>query len=453
MPGMNAVDDPNRTAYGKGNGTSQQDAGFFRDQGNAAQGRAAPTIGYSQEDQDRSLASRGQQQDAIAMQRDAAMGKGPSAAMMVGAQQNQQAIAAQRAMAASARGPQAMAMAQQAAASNTAGTQQAIAGQVQAGRQQEMNQARDAYGNLTGQARQGDLASQQLRTQQQQYLGDEQLRNRAQNDAYSSQMYGNELGVNAQAQNAQNAAATAAEQYDLGRRESDRKDTDQDVGIVKMGVGALGSAASAFSDVRTKEGVTKPGDEPMDAFISSMGAADDSSTQQPMGAPAGGSAAPLSIDPRDPGNASAKFSGTDAPVTLFGAQGSNGPGDGGMMHAATGGFNARGQARYDGQAPGFFSDERTKDSAGAAPKGDVERMLNSFDGAQYNYKPEYADKPGGGRGEQFGPASAQRIEKTELGKGIVDTDENGVKRIDGQQAIKALMASVAYLNKKIEARK
>jgi hypothetical protein len=104
------------------------------------------------------LQDRMSQQDALGMQRMAAMGQAPSVAAIQQQQGLDAALSGQFALANSARGGVAQRAAAQSGAAMQAGQlQQAAVGQAAALRAGEMAQARGAYGDLAGTMRAGDL--------------------------------------------------------------------------------------------------------------------------------------------------------------------------------------------------------------------------------------------------------------------------------------------------------
>lgn len=334
--------------YGGREGKAQEDAAYFRNQAEQAQGRQGVNVFGAGMDPSRANEgqSRNQQGQALGLLQNAAMGNAPSQAQIVGRQQTQAALASQRAMAASARGPQAMALAQQNAAQNTAATQSAIGGQTMANSAAEAQANRGAYFAGASGMRASDLGAQQQMANEYTTQAQFQDNQRARNDAYAQGMYGNEIGVNTQQQNAHNQGVANEQQYAVAKQNADTASSAQDV--------------DTFKSIAT--------------------------------------------------------------------------GAGGFMSAA-------------------MSDERTKESVKDAKPGEVEALLSAFKGAKYKYKDEYADKPGAARGEQFGPGSAQAIAKTKLGKSMVKPGEDGILRIDGAGAVKALMGAVAHINAKVEARR
>lgn len=136
---------PSYTHQASGRATDVQ---RYQGLGEAAAQRQAYQQNYGEYDRSmRDAASaRGQQQDALSMQRDAALGTAPSKAEILGRQMSDQGMASQLSMAASARGgglAQAAAM-HQAQAGQGAYMQQAQA-QMSGLRAEEMSNARNAY--------------------------------------------------------------------------------------------------------------------------------------------------------------------------------------------------------------------------------------------------------------------------------------------------------------------
>jgi len=131
--------------------------------------------------------ARGQQMGALALTRDAAMGKAPSQAEILGHSMVNDSLNAQLAGAASARGgPAAQAAAMRQAQMGAAAFQQQGANNIAAMRAGEMANARDAYAAQAGNLRSGDLSQVGMRTQNEQFqrglnaqqrLGYEQMAN------------------------------------------------------------------------------------------------------------------------------------------------------------------------------------------------------------------------------------------------------------------------------------
>lgn len=156
-------------------------------------------MGQAQQDrgpqalEDQTLSNReadaryGDQNGALQLAREAAMGNAPSEAAYMMQRGLDSAVAGQQSAAGSARGAAAMAQAQSNAAANTANLQNQAFTQAGQLRANEMAQARGQYGGLAGQQREQDL----------QRLGmgnDMANKNADRNDAYKGMMMG---GANA----------------------------------------------------------------------------------------------------------------------------------------------------------------------------------------------------------------------------------------------------------------
>ncbi len=332
--------------YGVGGGKAQQDAAYFRQKAQEAQNRGGVQVFDRGQDayRNQEQGARVQQQSALGLLAGAANGQVPLQSQIVGRQQTSQAIAAQQAMAASARGPQAMALAQGQAAQNTAAAQAQIGNAQMANQAAEMNANRNAYFQAASGARSADLAAQGQRASEYGMQAQYNDAQRARNDAMTAQMYGNEIGINTQQQNAHNAGVANEQQYNVAKQNAETESKKVDYGMIKDSMSAGGGFMSAF-----------------------------------------------------------------------------------------------------------MSDARTKEAVEDATPSEVEQLLGAFKGSKYRYKDEYADKPGGSRGDQFGPASAQEIARTKLGKSMVRKGDDGVQRIDTNAALKAVMSAVAHVNAKVEA--
>lgn len=196
--------DANAYQYGGRAGYADEEAQRLQQQGQAAQSRLGTQANYKDANYYQTLGQqdRGQQQSALQLQQQAAMGNAPSRAEILGQGMADQAAATQQSLAASARGPAAMALAQQNAAANTANAQTQIAGQSMAQRADEMAQARNAYqAGATG-LRASDLSAQQQGAQQSQFNAQLAAQQRAQNDQF-------QLGMTQAQQNVRNAQLQA----------------------------------------------------------------------------------------------------------------------------------------------------------------------------------------------------------------------------------------------------
>lgn len=121
---------------------------------------------FAQPSFDQAQDMRAQQMGALGLQRDAATGNAPSQAEMLAHKQIQDSIASQMSMAASARGgPAAQAAAMRQAQMYGSGAQQQGIMGIQAGRANEMAQARDAYMSGASGMRGGDLNTANMRGQ------------------------------------------------------------------------------------------------------------------------------------------------------------------------------------------------------------------------------------------------------------------------------------------------
>lgn len=88
----------------------------------------------------------------------------------------------------------------------------------------------------------------------------------------------------------------------------------------------------------------------------------------------------------------------------------------------------------------YPSDERVKKDVKPEHEANIEGFLALLEPKSFSYKDE--DKPRHG-------VLAQDLEKSLVGRDMIVTDENGVKNISVPDAIGALLASVAHLNRKI----
>lgn len=225
-----------------------QGANFAQGQAESAQGRAGVQMNTGQIDQ-----SRGQQNDAIGLQRSAALGQQPSVAQMQMQQGMQQAQAAQASAAAGARGGGAnLAAAQRMGAMQGAqlgaqGVQNSA--MLRAG---EMATARDAFGNATTAQRGQDF---------QQAAGQAGLdaQQRAANDAYSMGMTQNASTSNQALLNAQMQQQAQTSSNSLGaagiQQKTEAQNADNNKAAGMFGAGTIASAAGSLSDERQKQGV------------------------------------------------------------------------------------------------------------------------------------------------------------------------------------------------------
>lgn len=93
----------------------------------------------------------------------------------------------------------------------------------------------------------------------------------------------------------------------------------------------------------------------------------------------------------------------------------------------------------------LFSDERVKENKQELSNEEVSDLLSKITGYKYNYKPETLEDDG----EKVG-VMAQDLENSELGKGMVKEDENGVKVVDSKQAAMAALAALANIDSRLK---
>lgn len=259
-------------------GTNEAD---WQGQGAAMQERQAAQANYRQADAARNLAvkARDQQNEAVRLQRQAALGNTPSVAQL---QQQQGIDAAQRSqasMAASARGGGlARAAAQRQAMANAGDLQTQAVGQSAQLRAQEMAQARAAYGQQTSALRSQDQGQQQLEAGMAQYQSDQQMKQRALNDQMTQGTW--QLGQNASMadqkgtieynrQNSENWATEGSINAKINM-ENSKLEANKNNAVWEGITGAGKNLMSAgMSDEREKEDV-KPADKQVKLFLDSL---------------------------------------------------------------------------------------------------------------------------------------------------------------------------------------
>jgi hypothetical protein len=190
--------DQNRYEYGGRTGMADQQANYYKNQAEQAQWREGAQADYAMtnEDRARALAMRGQQEQALDLQRQAALGQAPSVAQQQMQAGLDQAMRSQESMRASARGASGLALADYNAAANVA-QQQQVGVQSSILRAQEMAQARDAYqAGATG-IRGMDYSAAGQAAGMAQYQADAQMKQREMNDRYALGLYGASEGVRA----------------------------------------------------------------------------------------------------------------------------------------------------------------------------------------------------------------------------------------------------------------
>ena len=227
-------------------------------------GAANQDFGNATENRNLAGGARTQQQDAAGLMRDAAYGNQPSQAEILGHQQTQNALNAQLAGAASAKGgPLAQMSAQRNAAQNaaayTANADQGIA----AMRAGEMAGARNAYAGQTNAIHSGDLQGRQIdlgaagqHAQMEQAAGALDMQQRDINA--KREMGYNQLGYNTQNDEANRGVQSAQIQAENWRKQTDTNEASKrdSQGLV---AGIAGGAAKLLGGMLAKGGPADQG--------------------------------------------------------------------------------------------------------------------------------------------------------------------------------------------------
>ena len=244
--------DSNKYEYGGQAGAAREQAGQYQALGQQSQYRDAAQADYTAANADRQNAAlaRAQQDQALGLQRDAALGNAPSVAQMQMQAGQDQAMRGQEAMRASARGASGVAMADYGAAANIAATQQQTTQQMGTLRAQEMAQARDAYMQGATGMRGMDYSAAQQAAGMAQFQTEQQMRQRQMNDQRELGMYGAAEGVrslqmqgNLQQQSAMMNAYLENQRLYQAREAGQAASTMQGV---QMGIGGVSGAANAL---------------------------------------------------------------------------------------------------------------------------------------------------------------------------------------------------------------
>lgn len=254
------TDYANQAAALRTEGDKQQKR--YQQMGAAAANRGAYQVDYSQANADRqgyaedrahAGDTRMRQQTALNLQQQAATGEAPSRAEILGSQMAGQALNAQMAAAAGARGgPLAQAAAQQQASAGTAQYLSQAQNQMAGLRAQEMAQARDSFmagaSGMRGQDYQG--AQQALAASAQS----------AQQAQFQGQMEMGQRQLNQQAQMGYEEAAQGAYQYgsdmEAKYKQADQEARDKNLDrFANLAGGVLGAVGGVVSDPRAKVGI------------------------------------------------------------------------------------------------------------------------------------------------------------------------------------------------------
>lgn len=336
--------------------------------------------------------ARGQQQEATALARAAALGETPSAAELQLQRGLEESLRQSAALAGSARGGagaqlQAMrgAATQQAALAADVGQQTAIL------RAQEQERARGQLLEATEAVRQGDISQQQAALQQA-GLGAELSTTQAE-----------------MVQQAAIATQNAVLQADLANQ------------------GAALQAELANQAAILKQ--TGLDDAQIQVILNSLIGV---SAQQQAGAIAGEQARLEAI--LEPARIEAGIAAAEAEAEA----------------AFTGGLlGAAGQVGAAGLTSGVISDVNTKENIADADSADFEEFLNSLSAKTYDYKEEYRDDPRAPEGRQFG-IIAQDLNDSELGQNLLIEDTDGVLGVDIRKATSVSLGAIAHLNERIK---
>lgn len=264
--------DPNRFRYGNQPGGADEAAGRYKGFAEGAQGRGAPAANFSDASrwEGQGLIARKAQEDTARLMAARALGLVPSIAgqqatadiaalQQQTAFQNQNAMAAQGSMAASARGPAGVALAQQQAANNVANAQGMIGTQGAMAMQNISNQAqinamnerlaaeRAAFEAYSG-MRSGDQSSEATAADKAKFNANMELMNRNANDQMTLGMTANEIAV----RNAQLGAGMTEQGLISGSHGqatgmnmgANAANANREMEFFKAGVGAVEGAAT-----------------------------------------------------------------------------------------------------------------------------------------------------------------------------------------------------------------
>ncbi len=250
--------------YGGKAGMADSQAGYYMGLGAGSQNRMGAQADYTAANADRQNAAlaRAQQDQALGLQRDAAMGLTPSVAQQQMQQGLDQAMRGQESQRSSARGAAGVAMADYAAAGNIASAQQQVGVQSSILRAQEMAQARDAYqAGATG-MRGMDYSAAQQAAGMAQFQTEQEMRQRQMNDQRELGMYGAAEGIrgqqmqgNLQQQSAMMNAYLENQRLYQAREAGEAAQAGQ---AVQMGIGGAAGAASALASAYMRPDPGKP---------------------------------------------------------------------------------------------------------------------------------------------------------------------------------------------------
>lgn len=473
---------------GNHGGTEAADAERYRTLAQNAESRQGPQLQTANADQARALAmqGRGDQQAAMGLSRQAALGNAPSVAAIQQQQGLDQAMRNQYALAGSARGPGALANAQYNAAQNAGAMAQQGVNQAASLRASEMAQARNDYASQASGIRSADVGQQQADFSQANAQAQLEAGQRALNDQYSLGQYQNEQAVRdaglkaAMAMQAQQSAnQQAADQINAGVAQQNAAQNNSNGGSLLSAAGSIAGMA-AMSDARTKTNIQPEiYDAPTVSGVQANGGPtpfippNDKKDDYGFSAnfsPSKGGVGGLESGARAAGGVNANVggpkSGQGAAALMPLLQGLMGGGKSGASAPAAGashisftdtGGNAVAASDSisgglgEGLAEGAMSDRRAKRGEhpqGAAPA----EMLDLLEPFSFHYKP-------GTPGEDPAPkrfgVMAQDLQKSPMGASVVIETPAGLM-IDNTHAPGVLFAALANVNdrlRELEAKK
>lgn len=245
--------DPNAFEYGGSRQAGDALSEGYQRAGNDAQGRVGVQADFAaaQADRQNAALARAQQEQALGLQRDAALGNAPSVAQLQMQAGQDQAMRGQEAMRASARGAAGVAMADYGAAANIAATQQQTTQQMGVLRAQEMAQARDAYMQGATGMRGMDYQGAQQAAGMAQFQAEQEMRQREMNDRYSLGLYGAAEGIRGQQMHGQlqrmSALQNAYQEQERLMQAAKAGQAAQTMQGIQMGLGGVTGAASALA--------------------------------------------------------------------------------------------------------------------------------------------------------------------------------------------------------------
>jgi hypothetical protein len=410
-----------------------------------AQGANAARLGPAAQSQFGGVQEQGpvaqQQQQLIGMQMDAAQGRGPSIAQNQLGQGISRSIAAQNAMANSARGAQA-GTAQRHAALNAADLQ--AQGAVASGqlRAQEQQAAQQQLGNTLATARGQNIdlaqSNAQLGLQNSQFNAAANNANTLQGAQFQQQaaLANQQAAMQAQQANAGafNANALQNAQFlQQGGQFGAQLQSQQGQFNAQLAQQAALANAGYFNAQNLQSQALSANMENSNAVLRQRAQqADDATLLGLLGYQSG--------NVSNEANVSGQMLGLQQKANMYNA----GAEDSG--NAFTWQMIGQGAQAAAAALPLLASDERLKKNVRKPSKEQVEELLAAIKPRTYEYKD--AEVPGAAPGRFLSPM-AQDLEKSELGKDLVVEGVDGYKRVDYARGLGALLASAAFQEERI----